>query len=193
MSDLPSWLVAAGTFTLAAATVWLGLQTRSAVQAAAREASSTADLVAETRRDRELEFRPYIVWGLGSYTSSGEGVIKMDASPTRNIGRGPALSVLLTLYWPAPGRWFISALGDLPPAGSGDLAMNPEPGPNPVEDVFGTTESSKPHPWRAAFCQDQLGITYRFLPGHSDVAVWPRETRDDLPGWVSWYRSRLPR
>lgn len=192
MSDLANWVVAGGTLALALATGWLGWQTKRAVDAASREASSTADLVAETRRDRELEFRPYVVWEIGNYTTTSQGVHAMGQSLTRNVGRGPALKILLAVYWPAPGRWFVSSFGDVAPSSREELGMNDDPGPNPVEDLVGPSAAGRPQPFRVAFCQDQLGNTYRFLAGTPDVAVWARETQVTPPEWVSWYRSRLP-
>jgi hypothetical protein len=188
MNDLASWLVAAGTLALAIATGWLGWQTRESVRAAASEAKSTTDLVAETRRDRELEFRPYVNWTLGAYTNTSEGPVDLTASQPRNLGRGPALNVVLVVDWRAGGHWFVSNLGDIAPGAATYLAMRAMPAPEPSDDLFGIQRAE---PWRAAFCQDQLGNSYRFLPNRVDADVWGRDSDGPTPSWLDFYRLRL--
>jgi hypothetical protein len=161
------------TALMALATGFLAWKSRS-------EASAARDTVTEIQKDRELTFRPYISWKLSGGTRVN-GV---------NLGRGPALNTVFCVVeqderlW----RWF-AELVDFSPGqeinDADDLVLLPKQGQAPPRPQIGRTV-----PHKVAFCEDQLGNRYRFLPGQVIADVWrPGEAK---PDWVMWYEAYAP-
>ncbi len=167
------WVGISAVFTafLALVTVVLAVTSLSA----ARAAQSS---VREIATDRELGFRPYVVWKLGA------GTHVLGA----NLGRGPALNTVFCVVDDGSWRWY----PELVDFGEGELITDAnemvlavKDGPEPPRPQVGPVV-----PRKVAFCEDQLGNRYRFVPGKVNADVWrPGESK---PDWVTWYEQNAP-
>jgi hypothetical protein len=187
---------AEATETAAKATETAAKATQDEAAATRDEAEASKAVVDEMRHDRELAYRPYISWRLTEATTNAPGgpVIDLPTSPRvvgANFGRGPALYCLCVAFWPeqmvkarstllfdlSPNETLTKDVVRAQPRGWGNV-----PGP----DVVGPIPTGAQF-FRVAFCLDQLGNAYRFLPfGETDV--WrPNESR---PAWLEWYELR---
>jgi hypothetical protein len=167
------WVALGAAFTaiLAALTVFLALTGLSTARAAQNS-------IREVQRDRELGFRPYLSWKLGA----GTHVLGV------NLGRGPALNTIFCVVDDHGWRWF-PELVDFSPGQevtqADQLVLTAQQGAPPPRPQVGQIV-----PRKVAFCEDQLGNRYRFLPGKVAADVWrPGEAK---PDWVLWYEQTAP-
>ena len=179
-AEAAEWAVATGTGLLALATGYLGWQNRRLVKAAAseaeqagKEATATREMVDEVRRDRTLNWQPYLV--------SGRNAGDVSVVAVQNIGRGPALRLVYCEQMPGP-IWLLSkrrqAIGAAQPA---NLQLRGIPNPPPMylmSDI-------------ALMCNDQFGNWLRFDPAKGEPEVCPRDSTD-RPAWVAWFEGLLP-
>jgi hypothetical protein len=171
---------AIGTIVLAWKTSTLASGTAEMADATRTEASAAKDTISEIQKDRELTFRPYVSWKISGGTRVN-GV---------NLGKGPALNTVFCVVeederlW----RWF-AELVDFSPGqtitDADDLVLLPKQGQPPPRALVGRVV-----PRKVAFCEDQLGNRYRFLPGAVIADAWrPGENK---PDWVTWYEGAAP-
>lgn len=174
------------TLALAAATVYLALQTKQSVKEAARtagaakaEADATVDLVKEARIDRELEVQPVIVGETYGPITVAEGQIA-PALQVRNIGRGPALTVRVLKNLDGEVFWS-EGLFAIPPGGQTFPPYSPA---NPAQ-IFPLTGQASPTAVEPSlilaaedvvvYCRDQLGNGLRFnVRAGKPPELWPR-------------------
>jgi hypothetical protein len=163
-----------------------------AAEKQAIEATATVD---EIKRDRELAYRPYISWKLTELSVQNEVVTGNPHVAGVNFGRGPALHCLCVAFWPeVMVKARSSLLFDLSPDDEFDVVTEPHVDwPVPGPDVTGQPPSATvPQGYpsaRVAFCQDQLGNSYRFVPWKVDADVW-RPDDESRPEWLDWYEAR---
>ena len=171
---------AIGTVVLAWKTSTLASGTQEMAEATRSEARTARDTVTEIQKDRELTFRPYISWKLGA-SEVVNGV---------NLGKGPALNTVFCVVEEDEVHWrFYAELVDFSPGqqirDKHQLGLTERSGPTPPRPQIGPKK-----PRKVAFCEDQLGNRYRFLPGKVDADVWrPGEQK---PDWVIWYENNTP-
>jgi hypothetical protein len=192
---------AEATERAAKATEGAAAATQDEAHATRDEASATTKMVEEVRHDRELAYRPYISWRLTEARVSA-GIVQDNPSPTlycANFGRGPALHCLCAAFWPGVMIKVRSTiLFDLSPnestedPGAGKVYVEPRGWDIPTPEVIGQAAAEQvpvgAPSMRMAFCQDQLGNAYRFVPYKVDADVWrPGEPR---PPWLDWYEGR---
>jgi hypothetical protein len=127
------------------------------------QARIASDTLRELRQSRELEWRPILV-STGGLPGIALGKAYRDVV-LRNIGRGPALNALfLREEATVEGTRFL--LGGPVSLGTGESAdlhaIEQEKPPHPM--LFHRTEM----PRELLICQDQLGNTFRFVPGYPD-------------------------
>jgi hypothetical protein len=67
-----------------------------------------------------------------------------------------------------------------------EIRVEPRGWPVPGEDVTGPVAANET--LHVAFCQDQLGNSYRFVPFHVAADVW--RPADPRPAWLVWYEER---
>lgn len=157
------------------------LVTAAMAVATAYMARRSRDAITEIRRDRELTFRPYISWELGSGTYVN----------AVNFGKGPALNAIFCTVDEDQKTWSTTApmLRDFSPdqktSNSDQIMLTPGTGPIPPRPKVGNTV-----PRKVAFCEDHLGNRYRFLPGAVIADVWRPGKRK--PDWVAWYEGNAP-
>jgi hypothetical protein len=202
---MEAW-VAAGTFLLAIATfvlaffTWRNVRlTRGLVEGTklSAEAGKTAaeagkQTVAEIQRDRELEYRPYVSWNIVAQTRANERIVAPGTARVSNFGRGPAIHCLCCLAWmdtsADPIQLATTFLFDLSPQDTGDLTLESRAGWMPNEEMAGSPIPAGPPGLRFAFCQDQLGNHYRFLPYRLEADVWREGPK---PRWLDFYLEHL--
>ena len=168
--------VAAGTFSLAGVTYWL--------------ARSTKYLAEETRRERELEFQPYLLL-------NHEGEIPFYSF--KNVGRGLALNCRYCFHYPDSAAVNMDLLNpwasdpmDLGPGDEErDLPVRDGSQNAWIQDVLrglpaGTTFRDQGRRY-AIVCEDQFGILYQFcpIPGKSEPDTWRKDQRP-IPDWIYW-------
>jgi hypothetical protein len=170
---------------------------KEAAQATEAEAQASRETVSEMRQDREMAYRPLISWSLSEVTTNGQGgpVLDKPNSPRvvgANFGRGPAIYCLCVAFWPNQMvKVRSSLLFDLSPNESMSqdgavIRAEPRAWTVPGPDVTGPVAAGTDY-FRVAFCQDQLGNAYWFVP-FRDIEVWrPSAQR---PGWLEWYEAR---
>lgn len=154
---------------------------RDQAQQQLKQAEASTIMAREMQQERELAFRPHISWKIGG----GTRVVGV------NFDKGPALNTVFCVVEPDEQLWrWHPELVDLSPGQPisllDDLALFPKQGPPPPRPLVGRTVP----PRKVAFCEDQLGNRYRFLPGVVFPDVWhPGETK---PDWVTWYEGTAP-
>jgi len=197
-----AWLtgIAAGaTVVMAAATLFLALQTRASVDvagkvadAAKEEADATLALVSEARRDRELAVQPVLVIAAERPDERPDDGSLSPAVQLRNIGRGPAIRTRVfrwaegALFWNS-GPGFALAAGDTfpppPPAtatGAAALLLDRQRGAAGVSDIPGG-----PADGLLAFCLDQLGNALQFNLRTGDPPQVSRPSDTQRPAWAT--------
>jgi hypothetical protein len=176
--------VAAGTLALAAVTFWM------VVKAGGLE-NATRDLVTETREDRNMLVRPFLIRTEQGTTGNGQN----PTARIRNIGAGPAVSIRLmqvkggSVYWTD----LIDALAAddiLPiPETSKEVAvdhnyvvLNHERGMAAVDP--GLIDAGRIDAFYI-YCRDQLGNGLRFRVATGDPPeIWTRHAPPP-----SWHRA----
>ena len=194
LAFLANAVLAFMTWRVATATNEAAQASKEAAEAGQAEAAASRATVDEMRRDRELEYRPYLSWRLTEVTTNGRFGPVVDTPSPRvegaNFGRGPALHCLFVAFWPDEATKVRSPLlFDLSPneALSAIVRAEPRGWSVPGRDVTGARPAGAKF-IRVAFCQDQLGNSYRFVPFRVDADVWqPKEPR---PAWLDWYEAR---
>jgi len=166
--------------------------TRGAAQAAKEEAAASRATVDEMRRDRDLAYRPYLSWRVAEISTQA-GIVVDNPSPRvvgANFGRGPVLHCLFVAFWPkqmiktrSTLLFDVSPNQDFTP----EVRIEPRPWTIPHQDVAGP-QAPDTEFFRIAFCQDQLGNTYRFVPFQVAADVW--RPSDARPTWLEWYEQR---
>jgi hypothetical protein len=171
---------AIGTVVLAWKTSTLASGTAEMAEATRTEARAAKDTVTEIQKDRELTFRPYVSWKISGGTRVN-GV---------NLGKGPALNTVFCVVEEGERLWsWYPDLVDFSPGqtitDTDDVGLRPKQRPAPPRPQVGRVV-----PRKVAFCEDQLGNRYRFLPGSVIADVWrPGENK---PDWVMWYEGTAP-
>jgi hypothetical protein len=195
---------AVGTFVLAVATfvlaffAWRSIRenqhlitatqtsakaTEESAAAAQRSATAAEETIAEIQRDRVLEYRPFVLWIHDT---------KVDGADVINIGRGPAVNCLCCAAWREGGGSIIFmttdlfSLGPHAPRGGPPMPLTQRPGWEgwlTDDTVVGKELSEKPT--RFAFCEDQLGTYFYFVP-HRSTDKWPDDSKQRRR-WVDLY------
>jgi hypothetical protein len=181
-----TFAVAGVTVALAGATVWLGFQARGSTEA-------TKQTIAEIQRDRDLEFRPYVSWPPPNITGVLDNPNAFAATAQiDNLGRGPLFDGLCCLTWRPGGPTTLpqylatTNLFDLPPQHRpSNPSLQIRGGDMPNDDIAGNPVTEEPV--RFAFCRDQLGHNFRFVP-HKKPDDW-QEGQSERPPWVDFYLS----
>jgi hypothetical protein len=185
--------MATATEKAAEATEKAAEASEKAAGAAEKEAIEAKATVDEIRRDRELAYRPYISWKV-TQLSTASGVVMGDPHIVgANFGRGPALHCICVAFWPeVMVKSRSPVLFDLSPNDSMDIVTEARDWQVPGPEVTGPPPSAPvPTGWpsyRVAFCQDQLGNSYRFVPYKVDADAW--HPNDPRPAWLTWYEAR---
>src|SRR5712692_9978395 len=183
-------LLALATFVLAGISAWNVKKTGALVTATESLATATKSTVEEIQQDRELAHRPYLSWKAG-ISKQGPTISDGRAYPT-NFGRGPVVHGLCCYAWNTPAGaaavlnlittdlFDLSADTTVPTAG---LAMTSRSGQMADADVAGNdvTEAGV----RVAFCQDQLGNYFRFVPYHAAEIFRPKVGATE-PKWMQF-------
>ncbi len=192
-------LLAIATFALAYFT-WRNVRltrglieaTKSAAEAGRTTAEAGTQTVAEIQRDRELEYRPYVSWGIGSQTRAGDRIVEPGIAGVSNFGRGPTIHCLCCLAWmdtaADPLQFATTVLFDLSPQDTGQLALERRSGWMPNAEIAGSQIPIGAPGLRFAFCQDQLGNHYRFVPYRLEADVWREGAK---PRWLEFYQEHL--
>jgi hypothetical protein len=171
--------------------------TRRAAEATERAAQATRDdadasraTVDEMRRDRELAYRPHLSWVVSGTLSRGETIEDPGSVNVVNFGRGPAIYCLCFATWKTQGFAATTDLFDVSPNGDGTVPLLPVVDSVPDDTMAGAPVPAG-QPNRLAFCKDQLGNYYRFVP-YQDTEVW-REGDAERPRWVDFYLHHYDR
>ncbi|HVC76223.1 MAG TPA: hypothetical protein VND96_06875 [Candidatus Micrarchaeaceae archaeon] len=189
-------VLALATFALAGISGWNVNKTGKLVSATELLATNAKATIDEIQKDRELAYRPYISWN-ASLTRTGQSITAGRAYPV-NFGRGPVVHGLCCLAWiePQGGSTYIhhlltTDLFDLSADSSGGdgLQMSDRAGAMADADVAGNEVTNEGV--RVAFCQDQLGNYYRFVPYHP-AEIW-RPKVGDRPKWIEFYADQFIR
>jgi hypothetical protein len=185
-------LLALMTFILAVITAWNVRKTGRLVEATEKSASAAAATVLEIQRDRELAHRPNLDWTAKHSLDPSVGTPLGTASVT-NTGRGLALNCLCCLGWALPVGaastpiTISTELFDLKPDATKDQSMRQRAGAQLDSGMAGAEVGEKPV--AVAFCQDELGNYFRFVPFKSpDVH---RTTDETEPRWMIFYRDQF--
>jgi len=196
-------LAADATKRAAAATEAAAAATQDEAQATREEATAATKMIDEVRRDRELAYRPYLSWRITEATLAN-GIVQDNPSPRlycANFGRGPALHCLCVAFWPnVMIKVRSTILFDLSPnesthdPGAETVRVEPRGWNVPSTEIIGQEAAAGEHvppggsSMRVAFCQDQLGNAYRFVPFKVDADVWRPD--EQHPPWLAWYEQR---
>ena len=178
----------------AAATEKAADATRDEADATREEAAATKQTIAEIQRDRELAHRPYLSWK-PRYSRAGIAITNADAHVV-NFGRGPAIHCLCCIGWLSDGDMSnlrTTRLFDLSPNDSTvpDLAMEVRSGLLLDKATAGNEPGHEPV--RVAFCQDQLGNYFRFVPYQVEADIYSPSTGKELPRWMHFYKDHFAR
>jgi hypothetical protein len=182
---------AVGTLSLAAVGTATWRQNRALIKAATDEASASNVLVAETVKDRELQWEPWpsVRW-IGSKIGTGGPISEIELI---NAGGGPAIACRLVVKQDGNNGW-VSPARDIP-AGSAVSVL--------ASQVLNTSSSFPLCTWEgddgfahnaesvgAIFAKDVLGTRYRFLvvkDGSSQVIIEHRDRwragENPVPTW----------
>jgi len=206
-ADFASSAVAGATLMLAIFTAYLAIETRASVAATRREAAiaeatlivaqdqakASADLVAEARVDRDLNWRPYLV-AVGSFPDSPNSD---DIVILRNIGTGPAFNAVYARHtdqetvqrvpgatWRATARSMVHTVPSMSETEKFRASMSAA---TPVPFILFEDRDGKLWGQHVAlFYQDLLGKrAYRLLPPRAMPDVW--SPGDKVDEWVAWY------
>jgi hypothetical protein len=171
--------------------------------AAAQKSAKAAELtITEMRQDRELEYRPYLSLEVAGGWSSWVAKWTEKENPeidnpgvvtVFNFGRGPAIHVLCCAAWlptepNGSPHLHTSNPFDLSPNDEKRQRVQDRKGLLPYEEIAGTPLTADRPAW-FAFCQDQLGHYFRFVPLRKPDD-W-REGQGDRPPWVGFYLSHF--
>jgi hypothetical protein len=168
------------TATMAGFTGWLGWQSK-------RDADASIAMGKEMRADRELAVQPFLVLtsGLGN---------QVDSVNLGNIGRGPALIIMLfttnlgVVHWRqhefAALREGTATDPDQPIRLTGQIGVGHQDAPRAYIELDGKTRT-------VAYCCDQLGNYLRFdLRTGEPPDVW-RRGEEPKPWALAWeYASK---
>jgi hypothetical protein len=183
------------TFVLAAMAYWNVRKTGGLVAATEKSAAAAKATVDEIQRDRELAYRPYLSWRVGLNRSGKE--ITGALAWVDNFGRGPAVHCVCCIGWGTPAgaalvaNTMTSDLFDLTPnqPEPKGLDMKMRSGVQLTSGLAGLEVGEEPV--RVAFCQDQLGNYYRFLPFKVEADVYRPGTDKAEPRWMVFYRDQF--
>jgi hypothetical protein len=194
--------LAGATTILAGVTYWnvrqakaLVGETKGLVQATQDSASAAKQTIGELRKDRELEYQPYLSWQRVGATTDLKQITGPGEAVVVNHGRGPALQCLCCATWmddgPEPGSYISTTdLFDLSPTQESEERLHRRRNAwVPGDEIAGAAVAAG-RPNRVAFCQDHLGTYYRFVPYRARVDSW-RETDGGRPRWLDFYLSHF--
>jgi hypothetical protein len=188
-------VLALATFVLAGISAWNVKKTGDLVSATESLATNAKATIEEIQQDRELAHRPYISWNAG-ISKQGQTISDGRAWPT-NFGRGPVIHGLCCYAWNASGgvgmvpTLMTTDLFDLSADAStpNGLAMSPRSGMMADPDVAGNEITAAGV--KVAFCRDQLGNYFRFVPYHA-AEIW-RPKVGERPKWIEFYADQFVR
>ncbi len=184
-------VLALATFVLAAMAYWNVRKTGGLVTATEKSAAAAKATIDEIQRDRELAYRPYLSWRVGGLSSNPKD-IKGGTAWVANFGRGPAIHCLCCTGLATPAATTVTTdLFDLSPNEPEPrrLDMTLRSGAQLTSEMAGTEVGEEPV--RAAFCQDQLGNYYRFVPFKVETDVFRPGTDKAEPRWMVFYRDQF--
>ncbi len=189
-------VLALATFVLAGISAWNVKKTGALVSATESLATNAKATIEEIQQDRELAHRPYISWNAG-ISRQGQTISDGRAYPT-NFGRGPVVHGLCCYAWNTPAgaaavlNLMTTDLFDLSADADAKVGvpMMPRSGMMADADVAGNkiTESGV----KVAFCRDQLGNYYRFVPYETPDIFRPRPGVE-RPKWTAFYADQFVR
>lgn len=165
----------AATYKMAQATSVEALATLAEARASRRQVEVATRTLDAMQLDQEMAWRPYLV--VDNLTPS--------TAFLRNIGRGPALNVLVldrpadSTPWEIGGPVAVPVNPEL--AGVVRLPLVPQVNPPPKE-VLG----HNPSPDIVVLCRDQFGNWFRFEPERAALVSWRFRSEDPKPVWVVW-------
>jgi len=184
-------VTALATAVLAILTWRVVTENAKLIAAAEKQATASLATVEEIKRDRELAYRPYLIWTFTEFreTEYDPTTDYSDTLRVQNIGRGPAVNGVYCML--LVKTWRRSPTFDSPPGDDGPMKSYGQAGPRPPEDFLGYQDEGGR--WEAMFCEDQLGNVYRFRPLVTKPDIWPAEKTERSSGWVEWYRVEAQR
>lgn len=169
---------------------WNVRKTGALVTATEKTAVAAKATVDEIQRDRELAYRPYL--SRRSRTQGGKEITDATAYVV-NFGRGPAIHCLCCIGFIAEqqGNLMTTPLFDLSPNEPSvrEIEMQMRSGLLLDKDTAGTELG--PEPVRVAFCQDQLGNYFRFVPYRVDADIYNPTTGTPRPRWMDVYMHQV--
>jgi hypothetical protein len=162
--------------------------TRAAALATEREAAATEGSTRTLHEQLEREWRPMLVLDhiplLGLVEEAGEHRVSVQLS---NLGRGPAVNVLVYLTHEKTESVWRSPLVHVPAGESIELRL--KPAADPRNDMF---DKDPPQSRVAILCEDQSGAWHRFSR-NEPVPDSYRGMVDRSDSWVDFYANRLNR
>jgi hypothetical protein len=176
--------------------VALSVASFRSASAAKASAAAAEQTVSEIRSDRQLEYRPYVSWTSGGWViTAHKEIVNPGSAHVANYGRGPAIHTLCCVTWiegRAGGVPLVATtdLFDLSPDEDGDVPMQNRSGWVPDDEIAGNHVAESPN--RVAFCQDQFGTYYRFVPFEVNTSTW-RPGHEQHPRWVEFYLDYFER
>lgn len=186
-------LLALATFVLAGMAYWSVRKTGGLVTATEKSAAAAKATVDEIQRDRDLAYRPYLSWGAG-YNRAGPRITAARAWAA-NFGRGPAIHCLCCVgFIEEEVPWLMTTpLFDLSPnePSKREIDMDLRAGLLLDKDTAGTELGREPV--RVAFCQDQLGNYFRFVPYRVEADIYNPIAGTPRPRWMDVYKDQFDR
>lgn len=189
-------LLALATFVLAVITALNVKKTGALVAATQTSADAAKATVEEIQKDRELAHRPYLSWNAG-INRNDEEVTAGRAFPV-NFGRGPVVNGMCCFAWTVRSgsstilNLMTSDLFDL--SADSDkrdgLQMTIRAGIQADEEITGNEVTNKGV--KVAFCQDQLGNYYRFVP-YTAPEIFRPKVGAKSPKWIDFYADQFMR
>ncbi len=185
-------LLALATFVLAGITAWNVRKTGGLVTATEKSAAAAKATVDEIQRDRVLAYRPYLSWSVKKGVRAGAEATLANVG---NFGRGPAIHCLCCVGFIAEEvPWLMTTpLFDLSPnePSNREILMEMRSGLLLDKDTAGSELG--PEPVRVAFCQDQLGNYFRFVPYRVEADIYNPIAGTPRPRWMDVYKDQFDR
>jgi len=183
---IATWRLAKRTDRVAKATQADAAATTRAAEAGEQSAKAAQAAVEEVRRDRELDWRPYLALDTDTRQTAGDQV-SFEGSMT-NVGRGPALVAVFAVL-------DNNRVALAPPVNIGPGATKPVKGTtfagSRLVEMFRVGSELEVNYREMAICRDGLnGYWYRFVGGQPAADVWDRTGVKRV--WVRRLEEALP-